>query len=82
MTHDEFIAEIGRMFEQESSPTYVGSSVKGLSQDQRKKFFEAVWGIKSATDKLGVKEKLVKELTKRNFSSKQDEVDFILTFLA
>lgn len=81
MTHDDFIAEAEKAFNANSVTAYMTAS-RTVNPTQLKTFLEAVWSIKSATDKLGVKEKLVKELTKRNFDSKQDEVDFILTFLA
>ena len=82
MTKEEFMRECGRAFEEESEPSYMGSAKRSFSQDQKNKFLESVWEMKSVQDRVGVTEKLVKELVKRSFSNRQDEVAFILAFLA
>ena len=82
MTKEEFVLEAGRLFEENSEPAYVGASKRAFSQDQKKKFLETMWAMKSIHDKVGDKERLVKELVKRSFDCEQDRVDFILAFLA
>lgn len=81
MTKTDFFAEAEKAFNANSTAAYMNAN-RTVNPDQFKAFLEVMWGIKSITDKLGVKENLVKELARRHFASKQDEVDFILTFLA
>ena len=82
MTKEEFVLQAGRLFEENSEPNYIGSFKRCFDATQKQKFLEAVWTMKSVQDRMGVTERLVKELVKRSFSNRQDEVAFILAFLA